>query len=259
MDLSKARHAFITGGASGIGLAIADSLARRGVSITMADIDPDAVAHALGTRREKFRGVALDVRDRAGWAAAKREAEAAFGPVDILVNNAGIAPDGRMLADMDPASFDLIVGINLTGVFNGISAFGKDMRAHGHGHIVNTASMAGLSAIAPTIGGYTTSKYGVVGLSEILRLEMAPHGIGVSVLCPGLVATNLRDSTIKAGGRVSDPNSPMMEGGMNPAKVGEIVANGIAANQLYIITHPERWRDVEARHDAIRDAFLAAK
>ena len=258
MDLSKAHHAFITGGASGIGLGIADALAKRGVSITIADIDGDAVERVLKERPERFCGVKLDVRDRKAWAEAKATAERAFGPVDILVNNAGIAPDGRALADMDPASFDLIIGINLVGVFNGISAFGRDMRARGNGHIVNTSSIMGLMAGVATIGGYAASKSAVVALSEVLRQEMAPHGVGVSVLCPGLVATSLRDSTAKVGGGLH-PNAAMAEGGMDPAAAGEITAKGIAENLPYILTHPEDWPGVEARMNVIRDAFLSAR
>jgi NAD(P)-dependent dehydrogenase (short-subunit alcohol dehydrogenase family) len=256
MELSIARHAFITGGASGIGLGIADALARRGVLVTIADIDREALNSALKGRPKGFQAIALDARDREGWSNAKRSAEATFGPVDILVNNAGIAPDGREFADMDPVSFDRIIAINLTGVFNGVSTFAADMRKRGTGHIVNTSSIIGLTAAMPTIGGYTVAKFGVVALSEVLRKEMAPHGVGVSVLCPGLVDTNLRDSTIRVGGSVPDT---MGAGGMDPAIVGEITAEGIARNLPYIITHPEEWAGVEERMNNIRDAFLSAR
>jgi NAD(P)-dependent dehydrogenase (short-subunit alcohol dehydrogenase family) len=257
MELSLARHAFITGGASGIGLAIADALAKRGVSVTIADIDRQALDSVLKDRPKGFHGIALDTRDRDGWRHAKRSVETVFGPVDILVNNAGIAPDGFDLADMDPVSFDRIIAINLTGVFNGVSTFAADMRSRRTGHIVNTSSIIGLTAAMPTIGGYTVAKFGVVALSEVLRKEMMPHGVGVSVLCPGVVATNLRDSTIKVGGSVRDPNASMTSGGMDAAIVGEITVEGISRNLPYIITHPEGWRGVEARMNDIRDAFLS--
>ena len=96
MDLATARHAFISGGASGLGLGIADALAARGVPVTIADIDGETLAQVVATRGNAFRGVVLDTRDREGWLRAKAEAEAAFGPVDVLVNNAGIAPDGKL-------------------------------------------------------------------------------------------------------------------------------------------------------------------
>jgi len=255
VELSQAKHAFVTGGASGIGLGIADALARRGVAVTLADIDVPELEAVLASRSKLYRGQALDTRDRDAWAAAKVASEAVFGPVDILVNNAGIAPDGRELADADPASFDRVIGINLTGVFNGISAFAADMRARKVGHIVNTSSMAGLSSRFPGIGSYAAAKAGVVALSEILRDELAPHGIGVSVLCPGLVATNLALTTQKIGGQVRDPNRKMQSSGVEAPHVGEMVADAIAHNRLYIITHPDLWSSVEKRMEALREAF----
>ena len=258
MNLSDARHAFITGGASGIGLAIADALAARGVPVTVADVDREALEAVLASRAGRARGQRLDTRDRAGWAQAKREAEAALGPVDILVNNAGIAPDGRDFAEMDPESFDRIVAINLTGVFNGVSAFAGDMRARGRGHIVNTSSLAGLTSPFPGVGAYAVAKFGVVAMSEGLRTELAPYGVGVSVLCPGLVATNLPQTTLKLGGQLRDPSAPMQGSGVTAEAVGELVARAIAANQLYVITHPELWPAVEPRLTAIREAFLGS-
>src|SRR5207302_651264 len=118
----------------------------RGIAVTLADANAASLAKVTEGRADKIQGALLDVRDRDGWSRGKAEAERAFGPVDILVNNAGIAPDGRELADMDPGSFDRVIQINLVGVFNGISAFGQSIRAAGRGHIVNTASMAGLVA-----------------------------------------------------------------------------------------------------------------
>jgi NAD(P)-dependent dehydrogenase (short-subunit alcohol dehydrogenase family) len=255
MDLSQAKHAFVTGGASGIGLGIADALARRGVPVTIADIDRETLEAVVANSQGRLRGQVLDTRDRAGWARAKAEAEAALGPVDILVNNAGIAPDGREFADMNPESFDRIIAINLTGVFNGVSAFAADMRARGRGHIVNTSSIAGLSPPFPGVGAYAAAKFGVVAISEGLRTELAPHGVGVSVLCPGLVATNLGKTTVKVGGQVRDPNAAMHASGVSAADVGELVAGAIARNELYVITHRDLWPGVEKRLNAVRDAF----
>lgn len=259
MNLDQSNHAFITGGASGIGLGIADALLSRGVKITIADIDSETLAAVVTSRSGQFRGLVLDTRDRQGWIAAKQEAEASFGPVDILVNNAGIAPDGRDFADMDPTSFDRIVGINLFGVFNGVSAFAADMRARGAGHIVNTASLAGLMTNPPGVGAYAVSKFGVVGLSEVLRGELAPHGVGVSVLCPGLVATNLPQNTLKVGGMLRDSGKGMGDSAVSAADVGELVVKGIEENLPYLITHPEYWPAVERRHNAIREAFTGER
>lgn len=255
MDLAEARHAFVTGGASGIGLAIADALAAQNLPVTIADIDGDALAAILADRGEHCRGQLLDVRDRAGWARARAEAEAAFGPVDILINNAGVAPDGMELADMDPEAFDWVVAINLTGVFNGVSAFGKGFRALGRGHIVNTASMSGMTADWPGLGSYSSSKFGVAAMTEVLRMEMEPYGVGVSLFCPGTTATNLMANTLKLGGKLRDPQGSLLGFPVQPAHVAGLVVKGIAENRPYIFTHPERKAAVEARFARIMADF----
>lgn len=255
MDLNFAQHAFVTGGASGIGLGIADALASHGIPVTIADIDEATLETIFASRSGQFRGQILDTRDRNQWLTAKAEAEAAFGPVDILVNNAGIGPDGRDFADMEPESFDRIIGINLTGMFNGVSTFAADMRARGTGHIVNTSSIAGLAPSIPGVGAYTVSKFGVVAMSEGLRIELESHGVGVSVLCPGLVATNLPQTTLKLGGELRDIRGSMGDSGVSTADVGEAVVRGITENMPYIITHPNQWPAVEQRMQTIREAF----
>lgn len=254
MDLQGARHAFVTGGASGLGLGIVDAMVRRGLAVTVADVNAAALADVVAARGEKVRGVALDTRDRAGWAAAKAEAEAVFGPVDVLVNNAGIAPNGREFADMDPDSFDRILAINLTGIANGVFAFAADMRARGRGHIVNTSSQAGLMVSVPGVGAYAVAKFGVTALSEGLRAELAPHGVGVSVLCPGYVSTNLAANTQRLGGDLRQYAGEMPPSEITPEMVGDMVIAGIEADEPYILTHTGVWRSVEPRFAAIRAA-----
>jgi NAD(P)-dependent dehydrogenase (short-subunit alcohol dehydrogenase family) len=255
MNLDQARHAFITGGASGIGLGIAEALAERGLRVTIADIDADRLDEVLAGKDDAWRGQQLDVRDREAWASAKTEAEAAFGPVDVLVNNAGIAPNGQSFATMDPASFDLIIAINLVGVFNGISAFAADMAARGRGHIVNTSSQAGLTASIPGVGAYTAAKFGVTGMSENLRNEMAQSNVGVSVLCPGFVVTNLTENTIKISGvRREYAPGAMPQSSVTARDVGEMVVQGIADNAPYILTHPGVWDSMAERFAALRTA-----
>lgn len=260
MEISSARHAFVTGGASGIGLGIADALAGHGISVTVADIDANSLESVVATRPAGFRGVALDVRDRGNWATAKVEAEAAFGPVDILINNAGIGFNGRDVVDMDPETFDTIVAIDLVGVFNGVSAFGAEMRTRGRGHIVNTASIMGLTAGAPGRGAYSAAKSAVIAMSEALRAEMEPHGVGVSVLCPGLVMSNLDANTARLGGQVEDVSHIKGTGniGMEPETAGAIVVRGIARDLPYIITHPHYLEHVERRMEAVRASMDAA-
>jgi NAD(P)-dependent dehydrogenase (short-subunit alcohol dehydrogenase family) len=254
MELAQARHAFITGGASGIGLGIADALARRGIPVTIADINEEALASVVGTRGNSLHGVRLDTRDRDGWQAAKAEAEAALGPVDILVNNAGIAPNGKAFADMDPESFDRIVAINLTGIYNGVWAFAAEMRERGRGHIVNTSSQAGLVTTVPGVGAYSVAKFGVTALSEGLRTELAPHGVGVTALFPGYVQTNLAANTVRVGGDIRKYSAVELKSDVTPAHVGEMVAEAIARDEPYVVTHTGVWPGVEARFDAIRAA-----
>ncbi|MFS0850253.1 SDR family oxidoreductase [Novosphingobium panipatense] len=254
MDLSTARHAFVTGGASGIGLGIVDAMVGRGVRVTIADIDEDSLRSVVAERGPAVRGAVLDTRDREGWARAKTEAEAAFGPVDLLVNNAGIAPNGREFADMDPASFDRIVAINLTGVANGVFTFAADMRARGKGHVVNTSSQAGLVASVPGVGAYAVAKFGVTALTEALRQELAPHGVGVSLLCPGYIATNLAESTRKVGGEIRDAAGRMPPSRITVEDVGLMVVEGIENDEPCIVTHPRVWSSVEPRFAAIRAA-----
>jgi NAD(P)-dependent dehydrogenase (short-subunit alcohol dehydrogenase family) len=254
MDLTQAKHAFITGGASGLGLGMADALARRGIPVTIADIDAEALAQVTGTRGNAFRGVVLDTRDRKRWQEAKAEAEAAFGPVDILINNAGISPNGQEFADMSHESFDRILAINLVGIANGVLAFADTFRARGRGHIVNTSSQAGLTTTVAGVGAYSVAKFGVTALSEQLRTEMAPHGVGVSCLCPGYVSTNLGTNTVKIGGDIRKYSAAMPESVLTPADIGEMVADGIAQNAAFIVTHKDVWRSVEKRMNAIKQA-----
>lgn len=254
MDLSTAKHAFITGGASGLGLGMADALLKRGIAVTIADIDAEAIAQVVATRGNGARGQLLDVRNREAWAQAKLEAEAALGPVDVLICNAGISPNGSEFADMEPESFDIILQINLMGVVNGIFAFASQFRERGSGHIVVTSSQAGLVTTVAGVGAYSVTKFGVTALGEQLRREMVPHGVGVSVLCPGYVQTNLGANTVKVGGKVRQYTGAMPESTIQSADVGEMVVDGIERDAAHIITHPDVWRGVEKRMLTIKDA-----
>jgi NAD(P)-dependent dehydrogenase (short-subunit alcohol dehydrogenase family) len=251
VDRIEGRTAFVTGGASGIGLAIAETLVAEGARVVLADWNSTSLERESARLGSPARGVELDVRDRAGWQRAKRTTEDTFGPIEILVNNAGVGPDQNELADMPPENFDRLVAIMLTGIFNGIHTFAAGMRERAEGHIVNTASMAGLVASA-RLGAYTASKFAVVGLTEVLRAEMEPHGVGVSVLCPGLIRTNLGSD---------NPNSTPAQrqaafaAGLDPSVVGAQVLDAIRHNDLYVITHGEYGPAVDQRAARIRQAF----
>jgi NAD(P)-dependent dehydrogenase (short-subunit alcohol dehydrogenase family) len=255
LERIEGRTALVTGGASGIGLAISEALVAAGARVALVDWDVAALERESARLGDATVAHRLDVTDRAGWAQVARSVEETFGPVEILVNNAGIAPDLNELADMPPETFDRLVGIKLTGTFNGIHTFAAGMRDRGDGHIVNTASMAGLMASA-YLGAYTASKFAVVGLSEVLRAELESHGVGVSVLCPGMVHTNLAANSPTENERAEMPSG--MESGIDPALVGAQVVEAIRANELYIITHGEYGHIVAARAARLQRAFDAA-
>ncbi|HET8711776.1 MAG TPA: SDR family oxidoreductase [Spongiibacteraceae bacterium] len=237
--------AFITGAAGGIGLGIAKTLAEYGVRLVLTDIDRDELERVATQLNTKTLLLTLDVTDRDSWNAARTAAEQHFGAVDILCNNAGIPPSQFELADLPPQNFERTLAINLMGVFNGVHCFASSMRERRSGHIINTASTGGLTPM-PARGDYAISKAAVVALSETLRLEMAPHDVGVSVLCPGLVAS-----------RMVSPDAPQLQGInlMDPIWVGRAVAKAIIENHLYIMTHPSYLPIVKARHQGIESAF----
>ncbi len=193
MDL-RGKLALVTGAGSGIGRATALALGREGMRVVVCDRDEAAVA---GVGRELGSALALaetvDVTSRDGMRALADRVHALAPALDVLVNNAGVAQAGRMV-DTPLADWDHVLGVNLFGVVFGCHFFVPPMvqRARG-GHVVNVASMVALVALPGTIA-YTTSKFAVLGLSEALRAELAPHGIGVSAICPGITRTNIARS-----------------------------------------------------------------
>ena len=194
MEEVEGRTAFVTGGASGIGLGMTTAFVEAGMNVVIADLRRDHIETAL----ERFAGqdsvhsIELDVTDRDGFARAADEAERVFGNVHVLCNNAGMGILGPVaLARYD--DWDWGLGVLLGGAVNGIQTFLPRMLAHGEGsHIVNTSSMAGVLPIAGA-AIYITAKAALIGLSEALRSEVAEQGIGVSAFCPGPVQTNIRE------------------------------------------------------------------
>lgn len=244
------RTAFVTGGANGIGLGLARALLAKGCKVAIADIREDAIAAALKTLdNQEAIGVTLDVSSRAGFAAVADEVEERLGPVSLLFNNAGI----NLFQTIDDSSFDdwdWVMGVNLHGVINGVMTFVPRMKARGNGgHVVNTASMASFLC-GPAPGIYNTTKFAVRGMSESLRYSLAAHGIGVSVLCPGLVKSHIyasdeiRPDDLKTGAK--PVNAEMVERleklhqvGMEPDVIAARVIEAIEANRFYIFSHPE--------------------
>lgn len=256
--------ALVSGGASGIGLSMACSLARAGARVAIGDIDPDALAAAAGTCREAgatVRTVVLDVADPKAWEEAAARVETDLGPVSILCNNAGVGPKAGDVTQTSVADWSWVLDINLGGVFLGSRTFGARMKARGDGgHIVNTASILGLFP-SGQVPAYVASKFAVVGLSEAMRIDLAPHGIGVSVLCPGFVHTPLRETsrrhrpsaaTEPVEGAVVLPPRPSA---MPPDAVGDAVVQAIRENRLYVLTHADYRDAVADRMGRILDGF----
>lgn len=270
------KTAFVTGGASGIGLGMAKVFGWAGMNVVAADIREDHIAAAHDViadegLSDRVRFLALDVTDRAAFAAAADEAEAMFGKLHVLCNNAGIGLL-KPITRASEADWDWAVDVNLNSMFNGVNAVLPKIRAHGEGgHIVNTASMAGVLQYSQA-GVYVTTKFAVVGFSEALRAELAPEGIGVSAFCPGGVRTNIRDYEASRPDRYATeaeaPPSPppgfsftdeqraqLASLTATPEEAGELALQGIRDNALYIFTAPEFRAGVEERFAAIRRAL----
>ena len=265
MEEVAGRTAFVTGGASGIGLGMAQAFVGAGMNVVIADLRPDHIQMAMEDLEPgRAHAIELDVTDREGFARAADEAESVFGNVHLLCNNAGMGILGSV-TDARYDDWDWGLGVLLGGVVNGIQTLLPRMRAHGEGgHIVNTASMA---AVIPVPGAaiYNTAKAAVVALSESLRSDLAAEPIGVSAFCPGPVQTNIREAGRMRPERYRDsgyldlereleerPNSPLW---MDPQECGERVLAGIRRDDLYIFTHREFQEGAEERFRAMLASF----
>jgi len=258
--------ALVTGGASGIGLGMASAFAAAGMTLVLADIDEGQLATAAeGLRAGGARVITarLDVRDRAAWAELVARIDAELGGVWLLCNNAGVSAFDK-LAEMPAQAWDWLLGINLGGVFNGVHAVVPGMIARGTGHVVNTGSLGGLAVVPGTpIGAYYVAKAGVIALSEKLREEVADHGVGVSVLCPGPVESRLQATS--AGTRPGSPDEREPndyrageQGVLSARAVGDLVVRGVLENSPYILPHPQARPMVERRFAALLAAFDGA-
>ena len=264
------RVAVVTGGGSGIGEGIARAAALAGMRVVAADIELAAVervAKEIAEQGGDAIGVHCDVTRRSDVDALADAAWSRFGGCHLLCNNAGVLVNGP-LQKMSDADWRWVLEVNLFGVVNGIQAFVPRMIAQrAPAHVVNTASVAGL-CILPEHGVYSASKFAVVALSESLRGDLAPHGIGVSVLCPGGVVTRIQESDrnrpdgVRAPPRTLTPQSQEQiaagrarEEMLSPDEVGACVLDAVRADEPWVITHPA-WRTrVAERSDALLAAF----
>ena len=270
------KTAFVTGGASGIGLALGRAFAQAGMKVMLADIETEALAAAVKSLHNlgpDVRGVPCDVADPASVERAAKASFEAFGNVHVVCNNAGVAGGGGI----DTISLDSwrwVLDVNLMGVLHGIRTFLPHIRAHGEGgHIVNTASMAGMDS-GLGFSSYVASKFAVVGMSEGLATQLKPLGIGVTVLCPGFVRTRIGESGRNRPERYGDaptldPASPagalvariaeLLKAGLDPSVVAAKVLAAIRDDELYVFTHPEMRAELEQRFAAILAAMDKAE
>src|SRR5881409_2674323 len=264
MDAFQGRVAVITGGGGGIGAAMARAFAARGARIVLADVDRaamEAVAAALGERGTEVLAVPTDVTALESVRALADAAERRFGAVHIVCNNAGVATLGEIAASTH-ADWQYTMNVNFWGVVHGVETFVPGLLARAAGHIVNTASMAGLVGMR-WLGVYSASKFAVVGLSEALHRELAEHGIGVSVLCPMIVETKINENSIRNRpaalrnpGEAAVPEGAAMMGSViGPEEVARRVVRGIERKDLYIFTHPEQ-RTILQRRAARQDRMF---
>ena len=260
----RGRTAVVTGGASGIGRALIQRFAREGANVVVADLDDAGMAAVTGEAQAlgvKALAVRTDVADLAQVQALAARAFEAFGAVHVLCNNAGVAMWGG-LESATHRDWQWVLGVNLWGVIHGVEAFVPRMVARGEpAHIVNTASMAGLIA-SKGLGVYNTSKYAVVGLSETLAKDLKPYRIGVSVLCPLGVQTQIRQSERNRPAALRNERDEraapveLIGRSLAPETVADMVLAAIHANELYVITHDESLEPLRRRFERIERSIL---
>ena len=266
MEDLRGKVAVITGGASGIGRAVADRAAAEGMKIVLADIEQGPLKVAvddLTSNGAEALGVVTDVSEAASVQALRDRALDRFGAVHLVHNNAGIGLGGAIW-EVSEADWRWILGVNLWGVVHGVAAFTPLLIEQGEGHIVNTASVAGLIA-APFLGPYNATKQAVVAISETLFKDLQAVGapVGVSVLCPGFVQTRIAESErnrpdwaapdheVAGAEEVRGVVQSLVEGGIAPATVADRVIDAVRSNTFYILTHPELDAAITTRFDDI--------
>ena len=266
------KTAFVTGGASGIGLALGRAFAEAGMQVMLADIETEALAAAVKSLHNfgpDVRGVTCDVSDPGSVERAAAASYEAFGNVHVVCNNAGVA-GGSGVDDISLNDWRWVLDVNLMGVLHGVHTFLPHIRAHGEGgHFINTASMAGMVS-GLGFGPYSASKFAVVTMSEGLAMHLQPLGIGVSVLCPGWVRTRINESGRNRSERYGPERTPQpgtwgseiaahvaerIQTGLDPSDVAARVLSAIRTDELYVFTHPEMRVAAEERFAAILAAM----
>jgi NAD(P)-dependent dehydrogenase (short-subunit alcohol dehydrogenase family) len=268
------RTAVVTGGGRGIGRGLALGLAAEGMKVAVLDLNGEAaerVAEEVTASGAEALALAVDVTVSEQLAAAAKEVEARFGPVSLLCANAGVMLPLGPLTEKSESDWEYVFSVNVHGVVKTVNAFLPSLRAAGEAHIVNTASLGGVLSVPQIpLGVYIASKYACVGYSECLRGELAGEGIGVSVLCPGVVESELyTTSAAQRPDRFGGPHTAVMPSvdasgnaavaptAMPAEEVGPIVVRAVRENRLHIFTHPDALPAVEARFAGMRADFEA--
>ncbi len=264
------KTAIVTGAASGIGLGIATALAEAGANVVMADIQKDVVeqaAHGLSGTNKRVMPVRIDVTQEHSVLDALEEAERNFGKLHIACNNAGVPMHGVSMSEVPPDDWEFVLGVNVWGIIHGIRHYVPAILKHGEeGHIVNTASVAGFQNRRGTNQGpYSMTKYAALSLSEALEHELEGTPIGVSVLCPGPINTNIargaRNRPEHMGGptaRASDEAvlaERLATIGLDPKRVGERVVDAIRTRTFYAFVGAVPADVIRSRHRRIEEAL----
>jgi NAD(P)-dependent dehydrogenase (short-subunit alcohol dehydrogenase family) len=251
MDVAD-RVVLVTGGGGGIGAGIAEAFAEKGAKVAVTDIN---LAYARTEADRIGRGVialAQDVTSPESWAEVKAAVEARLGSVDVLCNNAGIALPFQPMEAVSLDSFDRVMAVNVRGVFLGCTTFMPEMKARGSGHIVNTSSVNGQLPYQ-TFAVYSASKFAVAALSEAIRDELAPFGVGVSILYPGLTRSRMSEGQVP--GLSEEARQALSARMMEPIWLGRAVVRAVEENALHIISHPDHLPHLKARMEALYAAF----
>lgn len=251
MDIAN-RIVLVTGGGGGIGAGIAEAFAEQGARVAVTDV---SLAYAQAEAGRIGKGIVAfqhDVTCPDSWARVKADVEARLGAVDVLCNNAGVSLPFQPMEEVSIEEFDRVMAVNVRGVFLGCKAFMPEMKARGSGHIVNTSSVNG-QLPHQTFAVYSASKFAVSALSEAIRDELAPHGVGVSILYPGLTRSRMSEGQVPdLPEEAQKALSAMM---MEPIWLGRAVVRAVEGNQLHIISHPDHLPTLKARVDSLYAAF----